>query len=761
MSALTKKIQDRLWGPSIQNLLPGLSAGLVIGLLSIFTNISFAAILFSGELSGFVARGIGLMLLGAVFSALVGIFFGTFSANVIEPQDGPVAVLSVISVAIASSIAPAASAEEKFLTVVAVIIVTSMMTGIFFYLVGHFNLGNLVRYIPFPVMGGFLAGAGWLLTIGSIGVMVDVPVGTELFQPDILMRWLPGVIFAILFIIILNRFSQFWVMPAFMAASTILFFLFFKLFVGPVETALANGWLLGPFPEGELWQPFIVQVIPLANWQLVLGHITDISTIILVSAITFLLNLSAISVGINQEIDMNRELKVNGIANLLGSLGGFSVSYTSFSSSIWGHRLSGGSGLVSVVVALISGVTFFVGASLLSYFPRLIAGGLLLFWGLSFMQEYLIDARKKLPWLEYLLMWVIVFIVALVGFLEGVLVGILIAVVLFGANYSRTRTVRLTTTAASYQSQVQRPILYQQLLKKQGDKLLIMSLQGHIFFGSASSLFDAIKQAFETSKPDFAVLDFRLVTGIDSSAMLSITKIKQLAQANQVHLVFTDLDLVLEKRLIVEVLGKEQEEHWHIFPDLDEGLAWCESQLLERFESLGLVAKSGDIRKQWLDMLPRDDEHKTLDDLLSVSAVRQGLRSQEDSRLERLEPYLEAYNFDSGDVLVEEEDCFGGLILLEFGQVMSQVLDVSGTLLNIKLFDEGAIVGVAGCYAKRNTILSVIATEPSHVFMLSEESIERMDKEEPELAIALHRLIVSQLSERNLYLDDMVQALQF
>jgi len=759
MMSINKKIQARLWGSSTKNLLPGLSAGLVIGLLSIFTNISFAAILFSGDLAEFVARGIGLMLLGAVFFALVGLGFGTFSANVMEPQDGPVAVLSVISVSIVSSLTPDTSPEEKFLTVVAVIIITSLTTGIFFYLLGQFNLGNIVRYIPFPVMGGFLAGAGWLLTVGSIGVMVDVPFGLELLQPAVLVRWVPGLIFAISFLFVMNRYSQFWVMPVFMVASTLLCFVFFELLVGKPGNALADGWLLGPFPEGELWKPFIIDIIPLANWRVVLGHLTDISTIVLVSAITFLLNLSAISVGLNKEIDMNRELKINGVANMIASLGGFSVGYSSFSSSIWGYRLSGGSGLVTMVVALISGITFFAGASLLNYFPRIIAGGLLLFWGLSFIQEYLIEARNKLPRLEYLLMWVIVFIVALVGFLEGVLVGILIAVVLFGVNYSRTRTVRLTTTAANYQSQVQRPILYQQLLKQHGDRLLILSLQGHIFFGSASNLFDTIAQVFEDSKPEYAVLDFRLVTGIDSSAMLSIAKIKQLAEAEHVHLVFTDLDLVLETRLVAEVLSEVDGDFWHIFPDLDEGLAWCENQLLERFESTGLSAEIGDIRNLWADMLPKEETENALDKMLST--VKTGLRSQENERLKRLTPYIEHALFEPGDVLVEEEDCFGGLIMIESGQVMSQVLDVSGVLLNMKLFNQGAIVGVAGCYAKRNTILSVIATESTEVYLLTAEKIAQMERDEPDLAIALHRLIASQVSERILYLDDMVQALQF
>ena len=46
----------------IQRILPSLSAGLVIGILVIFIEISFAALIFSGDLAVFVAQGIGILL---------------------------------------------------------------------------------------------------------------------------------------------------------------------------------------------------------------------------------------------------------------------------------------------------------------------------------------------------------------------------------------------------------------------------------------------------------------------------------------------------------------------------------------------------------------------------------------------------------------------------------------------------------------------------------------------------------------------------
>ncbi len=78
---------------------------------------------------------------------------------------------------------------------------------------GIFRLGGLIRFIPYPVIGGFLAGTGWLLVRGSFGVMADASLTfaglPHLFQADVLHRWLPGLLFAILLYLVVRRLPSF------------------------------------------------------------------------------------------------------------------------------------------------------------------------------------------------------------------------------------------------------------------------------------------------------------------------------------------------------------------------------------------------------------------------------------------------------------------------------------------------------------------------------------------------------------------------
>jgi SulP family sulfate permease len=324
----------------------------------------------------------------------------------------------------------------------------------------------------------------------------------------------------------------------------------------------------------------------------------------------------------------------------------------------------------------------------------------------------------------------------------------------------------MAVTAESFQSQVQRPLLYQQLLKQRGSKLHILSLQGYIFFGVGDNLLEALKARLVSAEPDYVVLDFRLVSGIDSSAMLSLSKIKQLAEAHEFHLVLTGLRPELEARLRKEAFGGQESDNWRVFPELDMGVAWCEEQLIQDWESVGLASKPESLRQQWLKLVR--DETKTADseaDLLAALVEGQSGRRRsskdDEGQMARLEPYLEQRDVEAGDTVVEEMERFNGLLLVESGQVMVQLVNVDGSIINVKLLEAGNIIGELGQYAQRNTRLAVIATEEATVFVLPPEKIKNMETADPPLAIALHRLVAAHLSERNLQLDEMAQALQF
>ena len=167
-----------------------------------------------------------------------------------------------------------------------------------------------------------------------------------------------------------------------------------------------------------------------------------------------------------------------------------------------------------------------------------------LFLGLSFLLEWVYDAWRTLPKTDYVLILIILWIVGTVGFLEGVFVGLFMTIIIFVINYSRIHVVKHTLSGSTFQSTVGRSAVDRRILQEKGDALVIFKLHGFIFFGTANTLYQQIRQrliAPESTVVRFLVLDFRLVSGLDSSALNSFIKLKQLAETQGAILVLTDL----------------------------------------------------------------------------------------------------------------------------------------------------------------------------------------------------------------------------
>ena len=88
------------------------------------------------------------------------------------------------------------------------------------------------------------------------------------------------------------------------------------------------------------------------------------------------------------------------------------------------------------------------------------------------------------------------------------------------------------------------------MLSAHGGKIQGLNLQSYLFFGSANRLYQHVK-ALLARHPEcrFLMFDFKLVTGIDSSAAYSFAQIKRSAQDRGIKLVLVHLPPAAEKAL--------------------------------------------------------------------------------------------------------------------------------------------------------------------------------------------------------------------
>lgn len=144
-------------------LIKSLTTAALLFLLDIIVLSSFAALIFSGALAGQVASGLSLFRVGNAILIIVLASLSSFSGSVGTAQDAPMVILALAATDATRAMVASATPAPIVPTVVVMLVAATLATGLVFMLLGFCKLGWLVRFLPCPVLGGFLAGTGWLL----------------------------------------------------------------------------------------------------------------------------------------------------------------------------------------------------------------------------------------------------------------------------------------------------------------------------------------------------------------------------------------------------------------------------------------------------------------------------------------------------------------------------------------------------------------------------------------------------------------------
>lgn len=707
------------------------TAGVVIGVVQVVFAASLAALVFAGPLARHLSAGIGLLLLSLAIVTLLVALLSPFRGMIALPQDTVGAICAVMAAAIASRVGAAGAATLP--TVIVAVSLAAVLLGAAMLALGVLRLGNLVRFIPYPVVGGFLAGTGWLLVRGGIGVMTDTSVSMrdmpELLAPAALAHWLPGAAFGALVVLLLRRRPHVLTVPAAVAGAIAVFYAVLLLTATPVAEARAEGWLVQSFEGESFWRPQLVAALPDADWGVVASRLVDVVTLIVIATVALLLNCSGVELSVGRDVDLNAELRAAGVANLAVGLAGGVGGYQALSLSVLALRMRAAGRLVGVTAAGVAAAALMVGPSAIAFFPKPVLGGLLVMLGLGFLVEWVVEAWSRLPRADYFVVLFILVVIAAAGFLPGVAVGTVAAIVLFVANYGRIPPVKHRLSGATYRSKVERPARERWNLREEGGGILVFVLQGFLFFGTANRLLEEVRAWIlenPAGRKRFLIFDFRVVRGIDSSAAMSFERIGQLATSHGVTVVLTDvapaMRRLLERRRITEGGGIRFES------DVDHGMEWCEARILEG-ESTG--------------------KGPSIDPLGGARAHAMAM--------EPLMAYLEPMDVGAGEYLIRQDEAPDGLYFVESGSLTVRLELEDGRWRRLRRLLPGTVVGEVGMYLGVTRASSVVAEEPARVYRMSAAKLAEMDRRDPELAARFHRFVATLTAER---LADVTQTVE-
>ncbi|MGA0612213.1 SLC26A/SulP transporter family protein [Caldimonas sp. KR1-144] len=714
-----------------RSLLASAAAAVILYPLVAILTLSIAALVYAGPLAPQLGQSLSGMLIGVALLVAVISLLGSYGGATGTTQDAPGVILAV-GAAAAMAAMPQASPEARAATATVLMFIVTLAMGAVYMAFSVFRLGALARYLPLPVMGGFLAGTGGMLVIGGIGVAANASFGPALLEPGVMARWLPAAAVGALMLLVVRRWPHPTVLVAVCAMATVGFYGVMLALGRSPSGVEAEGWLLGPFPKDLAWRwPLDARTLAAVDWRALASALPACAPAVLIGTLALLLNTSALELVIKRNLSLDRELLVHGAANVGSALAGGLIGYTAISLSSLGHTLAGGRRLPGLVVAVLLLSTALLGTAAVAAAPRLVMGGLLMYIGSELLLEWLLRARRTMPRGDHAVVVAIFAVIVATDFLWGVAVGLVAATALFVISYSRIDVVRFELAGDRVHSRVQFGPRQRQWLQAHAGRLLVFKLQGFVFFGTASQLVDRLQLRLG---PDlrFVLLDFEHVTGLDSTALLCFDKLRQHAEHHGIELVVSALRPHIERGWR-ELDGAACPRS---FADLDHGIEWCEQRLLDD-AGLGDSQADAPLRDQLLALVP---DAPRVDALLARMASRE---------------------VATGETIIREGDPSDAIFIVESGQFTAQLeRDGAGAAVRLETMRAGSLIGEIGFVLDARRSASVVADRDSVVRSLDREAWHRLADEEPQLARFLDALLLRLVALRAVRLTRVVEGLQ-
>ncbi|MDA1371057.1 MAG: SulP family inorganic anion transporter [Proteobacteria bacterium] len=703
-------------------------SGSLIALVNISVAVSVAALLFAQTDPRLMVPGIAILLIGTLVTGLGGSLFSDYKAVICSPRNGLVPIFAVMVSGIYLSFGSEYSIGAEA-TIIVAIMISTLVAGLFLILLGKLKLGNLVRYIPYPVTGGFFAGIGYIFVEGGLTVASGrEPTFAAFSEAEFIQLITPAAVLALCLIIGKmfrdNRLS----VPGILLLSIVIFY-GVLIFAGiSTEEAAANGLLPVIESTGSLIPVFHLDYLQEVSWTAIAQQTGGILVISLLCSMMLLLDVSGIELIASDDLNPDHELQVMGYTNIVNSLAGGFPGVHDVSDTALVDRLGGKDRLTGFVYAALVAAAILAGAEFMEIVPTFILGGLLIYVGLEFLIDWVWKARDELPLSDYVVVLLILVVIMFSDILQGVTFGFFVAIILFVINYSQLSVIKIETNGSDHASNVDRDLETRELLNKEGHRVLILVLQGFIFFGTADKLITAIRTRImdrEGGHFDFLVLDFHHVSQLDTSAIVTFSKLAQLSDRIGFHVVISGADEKSLKQLVKHRFFTFGEHAWerNYKDQIETAVDWCERRIL-------------------VD-LNRDDEdaHLGLSDVLRRIAY-------EENDVKLLADFFVIEDRAAGEYLFKEGDKGESLYFVGSGTVVV-VLQIPRQQEQIlRKYKAGAILGEMAIYTGENRTASVRIEDDAVLFRLDKDKLEEMSQRFPASTAALHTYIVKVLSER-------------
>jgi MFS superfamily sulfate permease-like transporter len=733
-------LPPRATAPGVATAGSEIVAGLISSTIAIPLAMAFGMFAFVTLGDEYFAYGAMAGLLSAVIAGFVCVLLGDRSTRVYAPRITTTFFLGLLLYSLLHR-APVMDAEPDVAATLLVFFAIILLGGLFQALFGLLRLGALIKFAPHPVMAGFQNMAAVLLFLVQLGNVLGFEHNvrfTRVFAALGQARPLSALVAALTFAAMWNARRITTKVPPILIGLGCGIVAYYALVLSGLGDML--GPIIGPKTASAamhtVWIEFsgLPMAAPLENaLSVILPSALALAVIASIDAL-----LCAKLTGQPGELRAgdDRLLIRLGMANAVSASFGGITNGINIGPSL-ANRAYGGRSWLSVTVnavAVLAAATLLF--PLLAFLPRAVLSAAIMVIAIQHIDPWtkqlagrLITSGTPQRGSIALDLGVSVFVSLLsiaVNVVLAVFIGIMLAVVLFAVRMSRSNIRRLyrcdTVRSRRYRDPAELDVLH-----VQGASVLVVELQGALFFGTADRLAQIVDS--ETAKGTAAVLlELRRITEVDSTGVRILGDIDAALAARGVRLA-----LILSGRTETAARLAELFRRDRFFPDLDRAIEWAEDELLRK-------TGGGHARELPLERVP----------LLSDFTAEQ---------IERLRASLEPVAWPAGHVVFRHGDPGSSLYLVTSGRASVHLRRDDGDI-RLVTFAVGAVFGELALLDRGPRSATVTVDDDLRGFGLSEASFSALCEKQPDIAIKLLSALGRELSVRIRYANMTIQQLE-
>lgn len=716
-----------------------LSGGLVAALLTIPVSIGYGllALLPLGESA--VPHAILAGLYAPVFGCLVAVLLGANTTMIYSSR-------SVTTFLIGSFVLhDLALSQSSYIraadppTLLAIVFLLVLLTGSFQTLFGAFKLGTLLKYIPAPVIAGFQNAAALLLIASQLNMLLGLPTGTPFrnlpqdlgnAQPLTLLVGIASCVLIMRAARITKR-----VPPTILgfAGGIFVYYAFalagFRASLGPVvgtiEVDLPDPHYLASFVD-LFRDPRFLEFLPIV--------VLSAFSVATVASLDAVLCARLIAADSGHRFDGNRELVRLGIGNMVVSGFGGIANGINLASSFANHR-SGGRTALSVLVHAVA-ILFVVQvlSPLIGYMPRVVIAAALIVVGINLVDRWTVQLIRRLarrevafmsgPTLDLAVILLVAAVAIGTNLFFAVALGVAITILFFLVRMSRS-VIRRAYRCDAVHSRKTRAPEGMALLGRSGGRILVLELEGPLFFGTAEKLASYVEDMVERHV-GYVIIDLNRVNEVDSTGAQIIIQMHDRITRQGRYLLMssvgedTRLARVLRDTGVTAAVTRAR-----IFSDLDRAIEWAEDHLI--LSELGDAREREEFPFGQLDVF----SGMSAEELASVSVL------------------LERRTYRAGDIVFRQGDTSRELYIIAKGSASAR-LKLPGSARETRLitFAAGTVFGEIALLDREARSATIAADEDLVCYVLEHSAFEALAREHPSVAIKILANLARELGAR-------------